>query len=677
MTVTKRGNCICKTTRFEEAEELLYGGGLEALEGRVLEIGDLRLPIDSKEAVRCKKVNEIIKDYSGRSSTERPLCIGMFGPPGSGKSFMVKELAKDAIGQHIKPKTINLSQMEGPAEFAEHLLRILSESGGQLPVILMDEFDSSLGDEPLGWLKIFLAPMQDGKFFYNGKECQIQRAVLFFAGGTAERLDLFEKRHAPYFAARKGPDFVSRLRTTIDLEGINSFGKDRILRRALVLHQMLKKREPRLVNEATKTFNIKKEVLHRLLEGGHYRHGNRSLEAVLDITVFSDDKSKQKVSDKQFKMKDLPPPELLDMHLSRGPLDGKIIGISAGLFCEKTSEMAEEVARELISRGATVAYCGTEGKTLKRIVKIVKERKNPLHGSKDEPCILHVAHFPAFYHPKSIGNIGAKYLHIEKLESLSQSEKETLGVEDTFFEPFDTEGKYARNLHLAWAISLSRSRRRFVHLVDALVVIGGKGGADADPDDDVVVPNDIKKQLAWGRFPGVPEEVMLALRENKPIYIMGAAGGAASDIGVLLDLSDSNLFTAGCLPEPMFNHKAILKDLDAKFKELRSRAEDEPSLMLKSHQDLKDFIREHRISGDKWPNNGLTRKQNREIFRGTQAEWIPKPNKMKKVDKAMEKKREKYEKQFAKQVDKLIEGLTLTIASDNAYPAATGRRVDP
>jgi hypothetical protein len=83
------------------------------------------------------------------------------------------------------------------------------------PVFFFDEFDASLNDTPLGWLRWFLGPMQDGKLLADGRELIIGKAIFMFAGGTAESLDKFDRRAQSdigVYRARKVPDFVSRLR---------------------------------------------------------------------------------------------------------------------------------------------------------------------------------------------------------------------------------------------------------------------------------------------------------------------------------------------------------------------------------------------------------------------------------------------------------------------------------
>jgi hypothetical protein len=53
------------------------------------------------------------------------------------------------------------------AAFHQAQDRALAE---EVPLVFFDEFDSSLNKEPYGWLKYFLAPMEDGKSELPGRQ---------------------------------------------------------------------------------------------------------------------------------------------------------------------------------------------------------------------------------------------------------------------------------------------------------------------------------------------------------------------------------------------------------------------------------------------------------------------------------------------------------------------------
>ena len=198
---------------------------------------------------------------------------------------------------------------------------IINQEATKTKVLFFDEFDAPMAEEPLGRLRWFLAPMQDGKLFKGDELIELGKAVLFFAGGTAPTLEEFERRAAldpKEFRAKKVPDFISRLQCFIDIQGINNEVDERPIRRALVLKHLLSKRWPDRSSE--KGFPMSEELTRKLLSNTHFVHGVRSLLETSRLAA-----------DKELMEEDLPDNELRRLHISRGPLDGKVIGVSAGL----------------------------------------------------------------------------------------------------------------------------------------------------------------------------------------------------------------------------------------------------------------------------------------------------------------------------------------------------------
>jgi hypothetical protein len=286
------------------------------------------LLVDKNEIEGYRSIDNLLREYIRSrhgGMKPRPISIAVFGPPGSGKSFGINEIAKGLTDAKITSWPFNLTQFKGPDDLigAFHIARDEALKGN-LPLLIFDEFDTSFDNEPWGWLKFFLAPMQDGEFNDNGHVHPVGHAIFVFAGGIAERFDEFGKLRAtsnsevtpesnsspaapevdPEFRQAKGPDFASRLKGYVDVGGINPAATNNVedsaldslkvnpvcvVRRAILLRAKLLEQEYRTHNmnpikDGKSYFDIDKAVLKALLEVKKYRHGARSLESILAMS---------------------------------------------------------------------------------------------------------------------------------------------------------------------------------------------------------------------------------------------------------------------------------------------------------------------------------------------------------------------------------------------------------
>lgn len=313
------------------AEEYVVHGKAKALENvPIAQFGKL-LTIDKNEIENFRSIQNLVKEYLKDNTANKPLSIAVFGPPGSGKSFAVKSVANSVLGIMGKKADVleyNLSQFESPGDItrAFHEIRDYSLRAA-VPLVFFDEFDSSYHNETLGWLKYFLAPMQDGVFKEGEKTHPIGRAIFVFAGGTHRSLHEFarESKSAANesgedlqrFIAAKGPDFVSRLKGYVNILGPNPIdmddGRDTapyrdrffIIRRAVLLRALLLKQK-NLVAEDGK-IRIDEDVLRALLVIPKYKHGARSIDAIFNMSMLEGRTRFEKAS--------LPSPEQLRLHV--------------------------------------------------------------------------------------------------------------------------------------------------------------------------------------------------------------------------------------------------------------------------------------------------------------------------------------------------------------------------
>jgi hypothetical protein len=310
--------------------------GPDALERfPVARFGDL-LTVDRNEIESLRSLRQIITSYQNGGVQSKPLSIGVFGPPGAGKSFGVTEVSKAVLGEDVKVLTFNLSQFSDPAELngAFHQVRdkVLT---GVTPVIFWDEFDS----QDYRWLQYLLAPMQDGAFQEGQISHPIGKCIFIFAGATSSTFEHFGPRDATKmsdgerkaighrldeierqwrdFVLKKGPDFRSRLAGYLNVLGPNprqictdEGGRRREeadasdlcfpIRRAFFIRSKFKLKD-------SDPLRIDPGILRALLEIPHYKAGARSLEFLCGHL--------RQNAPGIPRRSHLPGPELLDMHV--------------------------------------------------------------------------------------------------------------------------------------------------------------------------------------------------------------------------------------------------------------------------------------------------------------------------------------------------------------------------
>ena len=273
--------------------------------------------VDRDEIESYHTIKALLDDYilrydaSDEKESVQPLSVAVFGPPGSGKSFGVKQIAASCGRYQVF--SLNVSQYKGAGELFEALDEALKCAGDQIPLIFFDEFDSELEGTSRGWLKYFLAPMQDGEYTLKGKINTVKGAVFVFAGGTASSFQGFlpqNPEETERFRKIKGMDFVSRLKGVLNIKGINPVDqRDRahIIRRAMILRGQLERNIPGVFTHGDSKANVSRALLSALLRVSFYRHGARSLEFILAMCRLSDVD--------RFTPSCLPLDEQLDIHL--------------------------------------------------------------------------------------------------------------------------------------------------------------------------------------------------------------------------------------------------------------------------------------------------------------------------------------------------------------------------
>lgn len=310
----------------------LEPGDLHKLGSRIVTMGEDKvktlpsarigkfITIDRTEMEGYRTIQRLIDRYLADESVTKPISIGVFGPPGAGKSFGIKQIVEK---RNIPFREFNMSEaVEEALPGYFHELRDI-RLRGKVPLCFFDEFDS----RGRSIVARFLAPMQDGEFRDGTRTHPIGRAILVFAGGTAWTAEHFQmaaryKTDGTVIQPDDGqhqnakdlkiPDFVSRLSSTLDVLGPNPVGqgdeKGHILRRAVLLRNLIEKTLPQVVTDGDGRADIDESVISAFLSGGDFSFGARSIEQVLKMCAVP-------LSQARLGISDLPDESRLKLHL--------------------------------------------------------------------------------------------------------------------------------------------------------------------------------------------------------------------------------------------------------------------------------------------------------------------------------------------------------------------------
>jgi hypothetical protein len=198
-------------------------------------------------------VREQIETYIKKETAKRPLNILLAAPPGSGKSFLIKQVINSIVEKNkslqVSFEETYIASLENTDELFKIFQRVQSLNlEGKIPVVFFDEIDAKIPNISHIYAK-FLAPMWDGNFYLGKEKFFLGKCIFFFAGSglslEAESKDAlsrlakkkkpvsyddyfqlwkekFDDRHSmPEFMQHKLPDFLDRIDSILRIPPIS------------------------------------------------------------------------------------------------------------------------------------------------------------------------------------------------------------------------------------------------------------------------------------------------------------------------------------------------------------------------------------------------------------------------------------------------------------------------
>jgi hypothetical protein len=161
-------------------------------------------------------------DHYFDGPSPRPLNILITAPPGTGKSFFVKNALRETnLADNLHLIEINATQLQEPSDLFMQLRRVTSQIAQHgKGLLFLDEADTQLPNGEYLFSHL-LGPMWDGEYHTDGITLSMKRVVWFLAASKAPTYDEFK---TAIQTLTKAPDFLSRLYLKYTLPGLEADG---------------------------------------------------------------------------------------------------------------------------------------------------------------------------------------------------------------------------------------------------------------------------------------------------------------------------------------------------------------------------------------------------------------------------------------------------------------------
>jgi len=224
----KRFQDTTKTTQWKEENEwwlraldpdkcgvVLIDGRRQLQLWRSMSEVDGYVCCETSKRAELRRLLQGIKDFSVRatSHTKVPRATShtaalIVADPGSGKTFLVKKLAKLAGLQYL---TFNIANVNTRSDIVNYFDEIRAKQEEELNtkmLVFFDEINAKINNDPV--YGSFLSVLEDGSYVRDGKTFHLEPCVWIFAGTQQLERDEREKENKEK-ETQKGSDLASRL----------------------------------------------------------------------------------------------------------------------------------------------------------------------------------------------------------------------------------------------------------------------------------------------------------------------------------------------------------------------------------------------------------------------------------------------------------------------------------
>lgn len=283
------------------ANKIVIDGSDVALKDfRFVRVGGLDV-VDPREVDGFLDIQSLVREYA-RVPQRIPLSIAVFGPPGSAKMFGVQQIVLTVLPFSTETCLFSMSSFVDVNALikALHQVREIAATG-KTPLVFWDDFDAPNAHAFFGWLRYLIPTMDFGSYLDGQTTYQVGGSIFVFLSGTASRFEDFGSG-LPQEQCRdvKIPDFLSCLRGYLNVMGPNPMASVTdpnyssaqahdpyyVIRRAAWLRHLLRRKAPNLFQEVNdrSIISIDPGVVYAFLKVKNYRHGLRSMEAVISMS---------------------------------------------------------------------------------------------------------------------------------------------------------------------------------------------------------------------------------------------------------------------------------------------------------------------------------------------------------------------------------------------------------